>query len=235
MKRVLLIILGFLPFVGTFGQRPNNLQLDAGLHLGGSVLFHNTNFRPTALGSLYETIALSFPPSEYTYEQFVEDYDIKSTVSTFRYSVSGSLSYKPFPFFVRADVGSSTSGYQKLCIAGTIGLQYSSADQIHDFFWKGSLGFKRVFRDTGFGSETMVNSIGNDLARSYIVTYFDPYQALGSQSGNLLSMNLSVNKFIDFHHKSNLGLEIYGELDLTNETVRQSRMTNVGLGFNFNF
>ena len=97
-----------------------------------------------------------------------------------------------------------------------------------DYFVSFKGGYKIVFRDGGFGSETIVNSIGNKEAQKYIERFFDPKQALGPPRGDMMSMRIGFGKYMGSDRKTCLGMEIYGDLDLTNETLRIARMNAIG-------
>jgi hypothetical protein len=226
MMRILLlhffVCIGFAAHV----QAQSDFQLHLSLPLGASMLSHDTRFETTPLHNLYKFVAIS--QREYTWEDFERDYKIRSTFLQARYGLRAELGYRDWPLFVTGDVTSSTSSYQKLSfnVSAGFGKDFHVMDSVCFLSLRG--GYKFVIRDNGFGAKTLINSIGNDEARSLAFTFFDPKQPLGRPSGNLLMLRLGGGFYLDAQKKISLGAEAYGELDLTDRTIRESRMNAVG-------
>jgi len=81
----------------------------------------------------------------------------------------------------------------------------------------------------GFGSETLVNSIGDDELRGLVSEYFAPEKPLGNQSAQMFTIKAGIGKMYGMDDQLSVGLESFGALDLTDRNVRQARMTNIGI------
>jgi hypothetical protein len=88
-------------------------------------------------------------------------------------------------------------------------------------------GYKFVV-DNGFGSNTIVNSIGNKEARDLAATFFGSEEPIGDNTGQLIMVRGGLGKDFGQYDRMRIGAEAYGELDLTDKLQRESRMTNIG-------
>jgi len=204
-----------------------NLKVNIGINGGASQLFHDTRFETTPLHDLYAFTAISHRPDEYTWEEFEEDYKIRTSYRQPRFGISAHFSYKDWPLLVSVEAMSSPSSYQKMAYGLIAGLGKELYAPDSDFFFNFMGGYKFV-RDNGFGASTIVNSIGQGEAREYASTFFNPEQPLGSKMGHLFTLRGGFGKELGEADMIRVGAEGYGELDLTAKTKRQSRMTNFG-------
>lgn len=204
----------------------NDFHLQVGLPIGASILAPDIRFETTPLYNLYKFVALSH--RDYTWEQFLADYQIRNSFLQPRYGLRAEMGYKDWPLFVVADATSSSSSYQKLSfnVSAGFGKEFLLGDS--DFFLAAHGGYKFVLRDKGFGAKTLINSIGNAEARELAFTFFDPKQPLGQPAGHLLHLRLGAGRYLDTEQKVSVGVEGYGELDLTDKTIRETRMNVVG-------
>lgn len=224
-----------------YSQPPNVLEelkeswnLAIGMELGASELFHQIDFERTPLLDFYNSIKAAPSHSDYTWDEFLADYELRETIKQPRFGFSAILTYGHIPAFIRGDFISSSSSYQKMSFSAMAGI---GKDVVFgdDYFVSFKGGYKIVFHDGGFGSETIVNSIGNKEAQKYIERFFDPKQALGPSRGDMMSMRIGFGKYLGADRKTCLGMEVYGDLDLTNETLRIARMNAIGMGVYMNF
>ncbi len=204
-----------------------NLKVNIGINGGMSQLFHDTRFETTPLHDLYAFTAISHRPDEYTWEEFEEDYKIRTSYIQPRFGISAHFTYKDWPVLVSVEAMSSPSSYQKMAYGLVAGLGKELYAPDSDFFFNFMGGYKFV-RDNGFGASTIVNSIGQGEAREYASTFFNPEQPLGSKMGHLFTLRGGVGQELGEADLIRVGVEGYGELDLTAKTKRQSRMTNFG-------
>ncbi|MFN0016550.1 MAG: hypothetical protein ACKVU2_18565 [Saprospiraceae bacterium] len=238
LKQTLTLGIALLLALSATAQKKEKLYARFGVNVGASVLFHNTLMKTTSLGNLYEVVKESHkPPESYTWEQFEQDYELTKSYTMPRYGFNLFVMHQEFPVFLNLDLASSPSSYQKLMFAATLGIGKDYRPFERDYFFSGHIGFKRVFCDAGFGYETLTNSVGNDYARENLATFFKPDEPLGSQSGYLLSTRLGFGHVIGQAERAAIGVELYHELDLTNETARQggARMTNLGINLYLRF
>ena len=205
------------------------LGLKIGMNLGGSRLYHNSDYEHTKLGEFYESVAISHPEG-YTWEQFTEDYGINKSFIQPRFGFSAHLTYRDLPIFLILESMSSTSGYEKMAYSGTLGMgkDFEIGDNLGMFLT--FLGGYKLVRDKGFGSSTITSSIGHKTAQKLLEGFFNPVKPLGPQTGSLFALRLGVGKLLGETQNISVGIEGYGELDLTDRIKRngQSRMTNVG-------
>ena len=89
-------------------------------------------------------------------------------------------------------------------------------------------GYKFIY-DRGFGSVTLVNSIGNKEAREAAAVFFNPGESVGQPRGHLFIMRLGAGRDLGWLQIIRVGVEAYGELDLTPKIKRASRMSTIGL------
>ncbi len=202
-------------------------QFSVQMQVGMSNLMHDTRFESTTLRNLYETVAISHPEG-YEWEEFEETYQLRQSFTQFRYGMSLTATHRTIPLIVIGDIMSSTSTYERLSYAVTLGFgeEFSAFDdqvRLH------ILGGMKLLWDKAFGSNTLVNSIGHSEARSLVATYFDPKKPLGQQNGTLFVLRGGAAKTLDRDGKWSMGGEAYYELDVTPRINRESRMTNVGL------
>jgi hypothetical protein len=218
------------------GELREKWNLSIGMELGASMLTPKIDFQRTPMLDLYNYI-VSLPSTEdLTWEQFEKDNDFKKTILQPRFGFSALLTYGNVPAFVRGEFISSTSSFQKMSYGVTVGLGKDilfGYEEDTYFSFRG--GYKILLHDAGFGSETLVNSVGNKEAQKYMERFFDPKNAIGSPRGDLLTMRFGLGKYVGKDKKTNMGLEVYGELDLTNETLRIARMNSAGIGAYVNF
>ncbi|MBK6933496.1 MAG: hypothetical protein IPH12_22570 [Saprospirales bacterium] len=229
--------LGFFLLIAftTVAQKRENLFARLGINAGGSRLFHSTHFQATNLVEVYEFVQISHdPPESYTWDIFAQDYGLRTSYSQARYGLNLFLAHKLFPVFLNMEYMSSPSSYQKMSFGITLGLGKDFRPRDSDLFFSAHGGFKRVFRDAGFGSETVTFST-NQEAREKLATFYNPSRPLGAQSGNMLAMRVGCGHVLGGAERAAIGAELYFDLDLTNETVRQSRMTNAGINIYFRF
>ncbi len=211
-----------------------NLKINVGINVGMSQLYHDTRFETTELYDLYQFTAISHRPDDYTWEEFEKDYKIRTSFVQPRFGVSAHLTYKDWPLLFSVEAMSSPSSYQKMAfglVAG-IGKEFFTYDDDYYFTFMG--GYKFV-RDNGFGASTVVNSIGNEEAREYASTFFNPEEPLGSKQGHLFTIRGGLGREIGATKFMRVGVEAFGELDLTPKTRRQSRMNNYGAQFFMRF
>ncbi len=204
------------------------LHVAVQLNTGMSILDHDTRFETTPLHDLYAFTAISFLPEKYTWEEFKSDYKIRTGFTQPRFGFSASFSYKDWPVRGSIEMMSSTSSFRKISYGATIGLghEFLSYDEKYQFSFLG--GYKFV-KDNGWGASTVVNSIGLKEAREYAQTFFNPERPLGTNKGHLFTLRGSFSR--EVVEKLSVGVEAYGELDLTPTTWRQSRMNNWGAQF----
>ncbi|TNE59511.1 MAG: hypothetical protein EP344_08495 [Bacteroidetes bacterium] len=235
LKQTFTLTIALLIAVAASAQKSENLFVRLGVNMGASTLYHNTHFQATNLVEVYEFVQISHdPPESYTWGDFESDYGLKSKYSQPRFGLNLYLAHKLFPVFLNMDYLSSPSSYQKMMFAMTLGLGKDFHPMETDFFFSAHGGFTRVFKDAGFGAETVTYST-NDEARQRLATFYNPSKPLGSQSGNMLSLKVGCGHVIGAAERAALGVEAYYNLDLTNETVRQSRMSHVGVNIYFRF
>lgn len=211
-----------------------NLKVNLGLNVGMSQLFHDTRFETTPLHDLYAFTAISHRPDDYSWEEFEKDYGIRTSFTQPRFGVSAHFTYKDWPLMASVEAMSSPSSYQKMAYGLILGIGKEFYTYDDDFFFTFLGGYKFV-KDNGFGATTIVNSIGNDEAREYASTFFNPEEPLGTKIGNLFTLRGGLGREIGAAKIIRVGVEAYGELDLTAKTKRQSRMTNYGAQFFLRF
>lgn len=235
LKRIVTLFSLLLFILSANAQKRENIFVRLGMNCGASKLYHNTHFEATNLVEVYEFVKISHdPPESYTWDNFAADYGLKTSYMQPRYGLNLYATHKLFPVFLNLDLMSSPSSYQKINAALTLGLGKDFRYIDSDIFFSGHVGFKRVFKDAGFGAETITNSTSKE-ARERLATFYNPSKPLGAQSGNLLSVRAGCGHVLGAAERAAVGVELYYELDITNETVRQSRMTNAGINVYFRF
>lgn len=208
-------------------QAQQGLKVDLGMNGGLSRLYHNTRFETTTLYNLYKTVELTHD-EEYSWDDFADDFDIRDKFTQPRFGFSTVVTYGELPLFLMGELMSSPSSYQKMMVglSGGVGKTFFEYDSIYFVNFMG--GYKFV-QDFGFGSSTLVNSIGNREARELIATYFDPKEPLGRPRGHLFMLRAGIGRTFGFDKRITVGLDAYGELDLTPQLNRESRMTSIGV------
>jgi hypothetical protein len=219
-------LLLLLPFSNAQNGK-KNFTLQIGMNFGISQLQHNTRFETTTLHNVYQFTAISHRPAKYNWEDFEEDYDLQQTIVQPRFGLSGLLTYKDWPVFVLGEAMSSTSSYEKMAysVAAGLGKDFYAADEAMYFSFH--TGYKFVV-DNGFGSNTIVNSIGNKEARELAATFFGSEEPIGDNTGQLIMVRGGLGKDFGQYDRMRIGAEAYGELDLTDKLQREARMTNIG-------
>lgn len=236
MKKTITLCTGIILALSAFAQKKENLFVRFGLNIGGSTLYHNSHFDATNVQDLYKWVAISHKndPEPYTFERFKDDYGFVDRFSMPRYGLNLFVTHKLFPVFGNLEWMSSPSSYQKMMIAFTLGLGKDFRPPEMDIFFSGHVGFKRVFKDAGFGAETIIFSTSEE-SQELLSTFYNPSKPLGAQSGNLLALRVGCGHVLGAAERAAIGAELFYELDLTNETVRQARMTNLGVNIYFRF
>lgn len=214
----------------SFPAIAQNLKVNLGFNVGMSYLQHDTRFETTPLHDLYAFTAISHRPEDYTWEEFEDDYGIRTSFTQPRFGISAHFTYKDWPLLASVEAMSSPSSYQKMAYGFIIGLGKEFFSYEDDYFFSFLGGYKFV-KDNGFGATTIVNSIGNDEAREYASTFFNPEEPLGSDKGHLFTLRGTIGRELGEAKIIRVGIEGYGELDLTAKTTRQARMTNYGAHF----
>lgn len=218
-----LLLLTGLPAVA------QNLKVQVGFNIGMSTLYHDTRFETTPLHDLYSFVEISHRPAKYPWERFLKDYKIRTSFVQPRFGVSAHFTYKDWPVLLTVEAMSSPSSYQKMAYSATLGL----GQELHsdDGYFFSFLGGYKFTKDMGFGAMTIVNSIGNDEAREYASTFFNPEAPLGTNTGHLFTLRGGLGKELGEAKIIRIGVEAFGELDLTPKTQRQSSMSNWGAQF----
>ncbi len=235
MKKTVTLLLGLWLSLQAAAQKNENIFIRLGVNAGGSMLFHNTHFYATNLQEVYKFVSISHKDKGgYSWEEFEKDYGLRSRYAQPRYGLNAYFAHRLFPVFGNVEFMSSPSSYQKMSVALTLGLGKDFRPFDSDYFFSAHGGFKRVFRDWGWGAETITYST-NAEARQYLKTFYNPDYPLGVQSGNLLALRVGVGRVVGPAERAAIGLEGFYEVDLTNETVRQARMTNAGVNVYFRF
>lgn len=218
-----LFVLGILPCLAQEKKWHVAVQLNTGM----SYLAHDTHFEITPLHDLYGFTTISHLPEKYTWEEFTEDYEIRTSFVQPRFGFSASFRYKDWPVRASLEMMSSTSSFRKISYGATIGLGHDICTS--DGYVFSFLGGYKFVKDNGWGAATVVNSIGLREAREYASTFFNPEAPLGTNKGHLFTIRGGFSR--EVAEKLSLGVEAYGELDLTPTTRRQARMTNYGAQF----
>ena len=223
-----LLALGVLAlgFPQTATAQLKYLNFNVSMNGGYSMLDHNTDFQTTPIYNLYNSTTVFAP--DLTWEQYKETSKLGETLGQPRLGFKGQLSYRDWPIIIEGEALSSSSAYTRAAYAVTAGLgkYFYFADSSIYFSFLG--GYKYMIRDYGFGSKTLVNSIGNDFYREETSKFFAPVDALGRPSGDLFAVHVSFAKTLDWYYRWSIGIEGYYEVDLTDKLVRSTRMTNYG-------
>ncbi len=224
--------LSFLLFFCCFSLlSAQKLALKVGMNVGASKLYHGIDYRSTVVNNLYEYARELFAKEgiDYTWEQYARSNELNNSFLQPRFGFSAHLSYANWPAFAIFDGMSSTSSYEKMAYSVTVGMgkDFPIGDNT-GMFLTALGGYKFVLMDKGFGAKTLINGVGDRSLRQNLQTIFDPKQPLGSNKGNLFALRLGVGKTFGELENMSVGVEGYGELDLTDRIKRNARMTNVG-------
>jgi hypothetical protein len=230
LRKLLSCSVLILSAVHLYAQIGHILHINPRLNVGASQMYPDVRFEKSFL-EVYKFVKIPFDNRgiPYSFEDFEKDYKLRNTFIQPRYGMDVMLTAFDWPFFILAETMSSTSSYQKMSlnVTGGIGMNFPVLDSA--MCLSAHLGYKMVLIDRGFGSKTMVNSIGSDEGRDLAGTFLGARQPLGRPTGNMLSLRVGASKFLGYSRRVSVGLEMYGDLDLTDELVREARMTNVGM------
>lgn len=231
MMRSKTFTLSLLLFLGSFScLSAQKLGLKIGMNVGGSRLFHNTDYQSTVVNDLFQYTQELFKKEgfEYTWEQFARSNQLSASFLQPRFGFSAHVTWRDWPAFAIIEGMSSASGYEKMAYGATIGMgrDFEIGDNIGMFVT--ALGGYKFVYDKGFGTNTLLNGIGDKSLRRNLEAFFNPGQPLGTRRGNLFTVRLGVGKLLGETQNISVGAEGYGELDLTDRSTRPSRMTNVG-------
>lgn len=195
---------------------------------GYSQLLHKTDFKTTNLVNLWAFINEHPTLPDLTWEEFLSGYEIRDRFWQPRVGFSAQLTYRDWPIKILGEAMSSPSSYTRGSYAVTLGLGKDL--YLSDSTWYVSFlgGYKYVVKDYGFGSNTIVNSIGLESARKEAAQFFRPVDPLGRPSGDLFVLRVGFARTLDWYYRWSVGVEGYYELDLTDKIVRSSRMTTYG-------
>ncbi|MEZ4918303.1 MAG: hypothetical protein R2792_04275 [Saprospiraceae bacterium] len=210
-------------------QPPPHLNIDIGINGGAGYLIHKTRFETTPLYNQYLIIKEVFSNQglDYTWGMYEEDFGLRDRFIQPRFGFSALLTYGNLPFYVGGELMSSPSSYQKTVYGLSVGVgeDFYVMDSTSYFSFRG--GYKFV-KDFGFGSKTLVNSVGDESIRENLATFFDPKEPLGDSFGRFFTLNAGYGIVLGEQRRMRIGVDLFGELDLTSQTERESRMTNVG-------
>ncbi|MEI6410913.1 MAG: hypothetical protein WCR52_16120 [Bacteroidota bacterium] len=223
------ITLFFLFFIGSSITAQSGFNFEVGMNMGMSKLYHNIRFdEEPKLVALYKTIMLTHPEG-YPWSRFEEDFNLKTkSIMQPRFGFSGTLTYRDWPVAVYLEGMSSPSSYLKMTYGVTIALGKKFDLGRSDYFVTGYGGYKFV-KDFGFGNQTILNAIGNKEIRGEVEQYFNPEKPLGQQKARMFTLRGGIGKTFGSDDQLSVGIEGYGELDLTDKIKRTARMTNIGL------
>ncbi len=232
LRKLLFCLILILSAVITHAQIGQILHINTRLNAGASQLYPDIRFEKAFL-EVYKfvKIPLELRGIPYSFDDFEKDYQLRNTFIQPRYGLDVMLTAFDWPFFILGEAISSTSSYQKMSfnLTGGLGMNFPIIDSA--LCLSAHLGYKMVLKDGGFGAKTMVNSIGSSEARDLAGTFLGAREPLGRPNGNMLSLRLGASKFLGYTRRVSVGLEVYADLDLTDELVREARMTNTGIQF----
>lgn len=229
MQKNYVLLVAFLLLSQLASAQLQHLNLNVNINGGYSELLHKTDFQTTPLYNLYDFVAFSHGgKDDYTWEQFLETYQIKNHFGQPRMGFSALLTYRDWPIKAIGEAMSSPSSYTRASYSATLGL--GKDIYISDSTWYFSFlgGYKFVIQDFGFGANTIVNSIGVDEQRENAASFFAPVKPLGRNSGDLFTVRLGFARTLDWYYRWSAGVEAFYELDLTDKIVRSARMTTYG-------
>lgn len=229
-KTFTLVFSLLLLFSAAASAQKHKLGLKIGMNVGASRLYHNTDYKSTVVNNLYEYAEELFEKKglEYSWEEFAEANQLNSSFMQPRFGFSAHFTYADWPAFMILEGMSSTSGYEKMAYAATVGMgrEFEVGDNI-GMLVSAYGGYKFVY-DKGWGANTLINGVGDKSLRRELETFFAPEAPLGTKRGNLFTVRVGIGKLLGETQNITVGTEAYGELDLTDRTQRQARMTNIG-------
>lgn len=230
MRRKTFTLSLFLFFLFAATVSAQKLGIKMGMNIGASRLYHATDYKSTVVNNLFEYAQELFAKEglDYTWEQFAKSNQLNASFMQPRFGFSAHLTWSDWPAFLILESMSSTSGYEKMAYSGTFGMgkDFEIGDNIGMFIT--ALGGYKFVYDKGFGANTIIHGVGDKSLRRELETFFAPENALRTNKGNLFTVRLGVGKVLGETGNITVGTEAYGELDLTDSTKRESRMTNVG-------
>lgn len=221
MKHFLIIVM--LAFLSN-GQAQTKIEFES--TAGASVLLHQMNFKQTELYNLYQYIGL-FAPSDYDWKQFVDVYKIQNYVLQPRFGTSCLVFNSKLPFLLKVGIQTSTSTITEPMFNVSFGFsdKFYITENLHFRFFSGYTFAK----DWGWGTNTIINSIGNDAARRNAREFFVS-NSLGKAQSSFISLN---GKFqYNFLTRYGLAIEPYANIDISNYKSRPGRMNNFGVNLN---
>ncbi|MCC7244835.1 MAG: hypothetical protein IT269_04085 [Saprospiraceae bacterium] len=226
--RLLASFLLLLAFSGSLFSQKLNMSIST--NGGVSWLWHDTDFKTTPLYDQFEYVQELFEKEgiDYTWEQFVKSNELRTSFIQPRIGFSAHATYGDLPLMLIVDALSSTSGFDRASYSATLGMgkTFEIGDNIG--MYTSILGGLKYTKDPGFGSSTLIHSVGDKSLREELSSYFNAEQALGPTRGHFFVLRGSLMKSFGDREDFSIGVEGYGELDLVNRTLRKSRMTNAG-------
>jgi hypothetical protein len=200
--------------------------------VGMSHLTHKADYRSSpSLYNLYRTIALTH--DEYSWEQFLEDFDMKRTYQNFNYGIMVKANHKTLPLYVAAGVASSPSSINDFVYSVGAGV---GKRKVYGLYARTVLDYQfgiSYVKDTGFGRNTIVNSIGNKSIRDNVDVFFVDAFSDRHSTAYLLSSRL----YFGYKLSTDFSCGIYGavNVDLTDSLKRAMRMNTVTFGLNLQY
>ncbi len=206
------------------------LNVTVSVNGGYSELLHKTDFRgKEPVYDLYNVIAKSHGgQDEFTWEDFLETYDINDRFGQPRLGFSAQMTYRDWPIKLLGEAMTSSSSYTRASYSATMGLGKDFYFSDSSWYCSFLTGYKLVIRDFGFGANTFINSVGDDQTREDLSSFFAPVETLGRTSGDMFAFRVGIAKTLEWYYRRSDGVEGFYELDLTDKIVRSSRMTNYG-------
>lgn len=227
-KKYVVLVAVLLMAPAVFAQL-KYVNLNVSMNGGYSQLLHKTDFQSTPLESLYDFIIDLPQAKDLTWQEFLDAYEIKDRFWQPRMGFSAQLTYRDWPIKLLGEAMSSSSSYTRASYSVTMGLgkDFYISDSTWYFSFLG--GYKYMIKDFGFGSNTIVNSVGRKESREDLAQFFGPQgEPIGRPSGDLFSFRVGFARTIDWYYRWSVGVEAFYELDLTDKLVRNSRMTVYG-------
>lgn len=198
-----------------------------------SHMVHKADFRSSnALYNLYRTIALTHP-NGYSFEQFMQDFELSQKINSFQYGIGVNYVDRKFPVYVGAGLFSSPSDFHNLAYFIKAGIGKRRVLGLYSrFVIDGGVGFMYV-KDYGFGRNTIVNSIGNDIIRQNVDAFFVDTQS----SDKNTAMMLNSNVYFAYNLSYRMSAGMYGmfAVDLTDSLKRTMRMNFLSFGLKIGF
>lgn len=227
LRLITLTSVAFFLLLSWNATAQRKLNISVGMNIGASRLMHSTRFETTPLNNLYKTIELTHQDG-YEWEDFEDDFQLRESFNQLRFGFFARVTHNIIPLIFIAEAMSSSSSYERMAYSGTLGFGKEFYILNKEIYCNFLGGYKFIY-DKGFGANTLVNSIGHNDARKLVATYFAPIQPLGTDKGNLFVLRGGFGKTVDRDLQWTVGVDAYGELDLTSRLKREARMTNIGL------